>query len=77
MLMSVTVDADVPSSGAPTFRAGSLRELFGPIAPGPVMWGAFSYSPSADGERFLINTLVSQTRPPITMVLNWVPPGDE
>ena len=77
MLMSATVDADVPSSGAPTFRAGPPRELFGPIAPTTLVWQAPSYVPSADGERFLINTPVSRTWAPITMVLNWSPPDDE
>jgi len=32
-----------------------------------------SYVPSADGQRFLVNTLLEGTGPPLTVVLNWTP----
>ena len=33
--------------------------------------GTFHYSTTADGQRFLVNTVVSQGTPTITVVLNW------
>jgi hypothetical protein len=30
---------------------------------------------SADGERFLFDTLVEQPAPPISLILNWTRPG--
>ncbi len=33
--------------------------------------GTFHYSPSADGQRFLVNTVVGRGTPTITVVVNW------
>ena len=32
------------------------------------------YAVSADGQNFLINTIVEQVQSPITLILNWQPP---
>jgi hypothetical protein len=31
------------------------------------------YAVTADGQRFLVNTLARQASPPVTVVLNWTP----
>lgn len=31
------------------------------------------YVVSPDGQRFLVNTVVQETTPPITLILNWKP----
>ncbi len=33
--------------------------------------GTFHYSAAADGQRFLVNTVVSRGTPTMTVVLNW------
>jgi eukaryotic-like serine/threonine-protein kinase len=61
----------VPVKTSPGFEAGSPRELF-PFTPGANAL-AFFYTPSKDGQRFLMNvaTGVTAPQPPITVVLNW------
>ena len=55
-----------------TFTAGTPRALFDvevlePTAPYPT-----DYAVTADGQRFLVNTVVDQpTRPALTVILNW------
>jgi Tol biopolymer transport system component len=66
----VTLAADRRSltPGAPmplfTARVGSVQGIALP-----------SYAVSADGERFLFDTLVEQPAPPISVILNWAPAG--
>jgi hypothetical protein len=36
-----------------------------------VFAGMYQYDVTADGQRFLVNTLVEAHPPPITVVLNW------
>jgi dipeptidyl aminopeptidase/acylaminoacyl peptidase len=65
-LMAVQV-----KSGA-TFEPGAPQPLFDidPIYP-PIV-GGFAYQPTADGQRFLVLSLVGgATAPPINVVLNW------
>lgn len=52
-----------------TFEAGVVKPLFGTRA-APGLRGSYAFS--ADGQRFLINTLPQQSgSAPITVVLNW------
>jgi Tol biopolymer transport system component len=63
MLMAAEVDG----SGA-TFRVGTVRPLFQTQRTG----AGYQYDVSADGQRFLINTLPEDAEPaPITVVVNW------
>jgi hypothetical protein len=65
MVVPVTIDG-------PTFNAGTPRALFDlevaePTAPYPA-----DYTVSADGQRFLVNTVVDQpVRQSLTVILNW------
>jgi hypothetical protein len=61
----------VPVKFSPGFEAGSPRALF-PFTPGGNGL-AFFYTPSKDGQRFLMNVAsgVAAAEPPITVVLNW------
>jgi hypothetical protein len=47
------------------------RPLFAVDLPQPTPPYPNDYAVSADGQRFLINTLVEQPLMPITVVLNW------
>jgi predicted Ser/Thr protein kinase len=64
----------VPVKTTPSFEAGSPQELF-PEAPliGTNTSGQFYYTPSKDGQRFLMDVPGEgvATQPPITVVLNW------
>ncbi len=64
----------VPVKTSPSFQAGSPQELF-PGAPIASTTGAgqFYYTPSKDGQRFLMNIPAegSTAQPPINVVLNW------
>ena len=70
-MMSVDV------SLTPTFKAGIPKALFpAPILGGPGSTGSTHYDVTADGKRFLINSMNPETNtggkaPPITVVLNW------
>jgi hypothetical protein len=66
-LMAATVNGD--ASG---FAVGAVRSLFA-MHPRPfVRLDAYPYDVAADGQRFLINTLVDQTTSiAITLVVNW------
>jgi eukaryotic-like serine/threonine-protein kinase len=63
--------ATVNGQGA-TFEVGSVRTLF-PVRPRPmVTLGDYPYDVSADGQRFLVNTLIEETASTaITLVVNW------
>ena len=51
------------------FEVGGVKPLF---ATRIVFAGGYQYDVSADGQRFLINTIPEQaTSAPITVVLNW------
>jgi hypothetical protein len=64
-LMAVEVKA-----GA-TFERGTPRPLFQTQVPGLVDTRN-NYAPGADGQRFLVNTVVGESSAsPITIVLNW------
>jgi len=64
----------VPVRTSPNFQPGSPQELFPgvPIASSSEA-GQFYYTPSKDGQRFLMNIPAegSTAQPPITVVLNW------
>jgi eukaryotic-like serine/threonine-protein kinase len=56
----------------PTFSAGTPRALFDVEVPEPTAPFPTDYAVSADGQRFLVNTVVDQpTRPALTVNLNW------
>ena len=63
--------ATVNGEGA-NFEVGAVRTLFA-VRPRPmVTLGDYPYDVSADGQRFLVNTLVDETASAaITLVLNW------
>ncbi|MEO5895802.1 MAG: hypothetical protein ABIS06_08895, partial [Vicinamibacterales bacterium] len=66
-LMAVAVGATGTGSGAFEFNA-TPQPLFSiPANPNP----RFTYQPSRDGQRFLVNVPVAGAAPPITLVLNW------
>ncbi len=65
MAVPVTTDGD-------TFSAGLPRALFDVDLPEPSPPYPTDYAVSADGQRFLLNTVVDQPNaPPLTVVLNW------
>jgi Tol biopolymer transport system component len=65
MAVSVTTDGE-------TFSAGVPRPLFEVDLPEPTAPYPNDYAVSADGQRFLVNTVVDQpNRPSLTVVLNW------
>ena len=72
MAMDRTVTAvQVQSQGG--FKAGAPQPLFRTrvAAFGAEMWKP-QYAVAADGQRFLINTIVEDAaKPPVTVVLNW------
>ena len=54
------------------FTAGTPRALFDVEVPEPTAPYPTDYAVSADGQRFLVNTVVDQpTRPALTVILNW------
>jgi Tol biopolymer transport system component len=66
-LMAVPVTAEDE-----TFSAGVPRALFDVNLPEPTAPFPGDYAVSADGQRFLLNTLAEQPQvPPLTIVLNW------
>jgi Tol biopolymer transport system component len=61
----------VTTDGA-TFSAGAPRALFDVDVPEPIPPFPTDYAVTADGQRFLLNTVVDQpTRPALTVLLNW------
>ena len=68
---STLTAATVNGEGA-NFEVGAVRTLFA-VRPRPmVTLGDYPYDVSADGQRFLVNTLVEETASaPITLVVNW------
>ncbi len=61
----------VTTDGA-TFSAGTPRGLFDVEVPEPNPPFPTDYVVTADGQRFLVNTVVDQpTRPALTVILNW------
>ena len=63
--MPVTTDG-------PTFSVGAPHALFDVEVPEPVAPYPTDYAVTADGQRFLVNTVVDQpTRPALTVILNW------
>ena len=61
----------VTTDGA-TFSAGTPRALFDVEVPEPNPPFPTDYAVTADGQRFLVNTVVDQpTRPALTVILNW------
>ena len=65
MALSVTTD------GA-QFEAGAARALFDVEVPEAIAPYPTDYAVTADGQRFLVNTVVDQpTQPALTVTLNW------
>ncbi len=65
MAVPVTTDGDAFSTGVP-------RALFEVGLPEPSPPYPSDYAVSADGQRFLLNSVVDQPNtPPLTVVLNW------
>jgi hypothetical protein len=62
-IMAVDVKADG------TFEAGAPQELFRARIQQSFA-GRYDYAVTADGQRFLVNTVVSESRPMATVVLN-------
>ena len=61
----------VTTDGA-TFSAGTSHALFDVEVPEPNPPYPTDYAVTADGQRFLVNTVVDQpTRPALTVILNW------
>jgi serine/threonine protein kinase/Tol biopolymer transport system component len=61
----------VPVTTEGGFKPGTARELFDVVVP---MFGNVyrtNYTVSADGQRFLVNTRVESTPPPISVIVNW------
>ena len=52
------------------FDVGTGRPLF-PIHPGPARWDAYPYDVTSDGQRILVNMLIEEIAPPITLIVNW------
>lgn len=66
-LMAVDVTTD-----AGAFTAGVPRALFDVHVPDATAPFQNDYAATADGQRFLVNTLVDQpVRPSLTVILNW------
>ena len=64
--------------GGGTFEVGAPVPLFPTRIPGGAVQGIYKqqYLVSADGQRFLINTLVDEDRiSPISLIVNWKPPA--
>ncbi|PYT19609.1 MAG: hypothetical protein DMG57_44750 [Acidobacteria bacterium] len=65
-IMAVEVRSGT-SNGRPTFDAGIPKPLFNVKS-----YGNFPFTVTADGQRFLVNTQVSEEKSPsITVILNW------
>jgi len=64
---------EVPvATDGPTFSAGTPHALFDVEIPEPNPPYPTDYAVTADGQRFLVNTVVDQpARPALTVILNW------
>lgn len=61
----------VPLQGGDSLRLGSPKPLFAIDTEGVMTTpGSFHYSASADGQRFVVNTVISRGTPTMTVVLN-------
>jgi len=72
-LMSVPITRDANGSidaGVPT---ALFRTQIGEAVQTTL---AQQYTPSADGQRFLMNTVVSDDSSSMSLILNWTPPGN-
>jgi Tol biopolymer transport system component len=59
-------------TGEASFTAGTPRALFDVAVPEPTAPYPTDYAVTADGQRFLVNTVIDQpTRPALTVILNW------
>jgi Tol biopolymer transport system component len=58
----------------PHFEIGAGRPLFA-MHPRLARLDAFPYDVTSDGQRILVNTFVEEVSPPITLIVNWVPPS--
>jgi serine/threonine protein kinase len=66
------------TTAPPTFSASVPRALFAVEVPEPAAPFSTDYAITADGQRFLINTVVEQpVRPSLTVILNWAPARPE
>ena len=67
-ILYVTLDGTIMSvaveTGDGVFRAGTPRALF-KVGEGAMV------DVSADGQRFLVNRAVSESDPPVTVIVNW------
>jgi hypothetical protein len=64
--------ATISASSATTFSAGTSHPLFDVEVPEANPPYPTDYAVTADGQRFLVNTVVDQpTRPALTVILNW------
>ena len=60
-------------TGQASFTAGTPRALFDVAVPEPTAPYSTDYAVTADGQRFLVNTVIDQpTRPALTVILNWI-----
>lgn len=60
------------SPEGPTFEAGAPQALFEVETPEAIAPYPTHYAVTADGQRFLVNTVIDQpARPAITVMLNW------
>ena len=68
----------VETQTAPRFEAGAPKALFDAMIPRtrPPPWVYFFYDVTADGKRFLVNSVStapeSSASAPITVVVNWL-----
>ena len=60
----------VEIKSGPQFQAGIPKSLFEARFDTEVVTHP-SYDVSADGQRFLINTIIGEEKQPITVVVNW------
>jgi Tol biopolymer transport system component len=63
-----------PSGGGPP-EAGTPVSLFAPAVSSLRDVARHQYSASADGQRFLFDTLVEEAASPVVLLLNWMPPN--
>jgi hypothetical protein len=64
--------ATVKAAGREGVRVGTPERLFelhaNPVIP---QRNSFAYSPSPDGQRFLVNTLVESGQATVNVITNW------
>jgi hypothetical protein len=67
-LMAVPIK---PGGGGKTFDSGTPIPLFAAHIGGVGQQNRQQYIVSADGQRFLMNTVTNEAPSPITLILNW------